>query len=85
MKNSNQNWKTFCGVLINEAQMFEAEQNKIKKIGKFDLEKVVDKKKTNLDLRDTCNKMIMERAKNATHVYFKGKIENIKPIFIYTS
>jgi len=52
MKNSNQNWKNLSGVLINEAQMFEAEQAKIKKLcGKFNLEKVVDKKKTNLDLR----------------------------------
>jgi hypothetical protein len=31
--------------------MFEAEQNRIRKIAKFDLEKVIDTKKTNLDLR----------------------------------
>jgi len=29
--------------------------------------------------------MIRERAKNVKHVYFKGNIENIEPIFIYTS
>jgi hypothetical protein len=44
MKNSTQNWKNLSGVLINEAQMFEAEQDKIRKIAKFDLEKVIDTK-----------------------------------------
>jgi hypothetical protein len=37
MKNSNQNCINFSGVLINESQMFEAEQNNIRKLGKFDL------------------------------------------------
>ena len=46
---------------------------------------MVDKQETNLRLLSACDKMMANRAENTTNAYFKGKIENIAPIFLYTS